>query len=158
MFTLFDLLRVLATLMGAAVGGWLGDSLFGMAGSILGALVGGVSGSFVGALPFFLAARSLRRELQRADSASLGRRLQEQYFISHLILAELDARSEDLARFEESILALMQSESSDRRRHGWASLRSFYPARAQALANYDSAASVEACRQQVASLIERPAE
>ncbi|WP_342382166.1 hypothetical protein NVS55_08600 [Myxococcus stipitatus] len=151
MFTLFDLIRLLATLVGATVGAWVGYGLLGLAGCVLGTLVGGVTGSFVGAFPFFFAARSLRNELRRADSDSLGQRLQSDYFISHLILDELNARSEDLARYEEVILGLMQSESSDRRRHGWASLRVFYPARAQALASYNHEASVEECRQQVAS-------
>lgn len=155
MFTAFDLLQMLGALMGAAGGGWVGHGLLGWVGAALGTLVGWVAGFVVGGLPFFFAARSLVGHLSHEDLSSLVRRLVDEFYISHLILAELKRRGEDLARFEEPILGLMQSESNDRRRHGWASLQRFYPARAEALANYAPEASVEDCRQQIANVLAR---
>ncbi|WP_216619060.1 hypothetical protein, partial [Corallococcus carmarthensis] len=111
----------------------------------------------VGGLPFFFVARILNNDLRRADPASLRQRLEAEYSISHLILAELGRRGEHLARYEEPILQLLRSESGDPRRHGWASLRYFYPARAEALADYKPEASAEECRRQVEEALTRSA-
>ncbi|NBC41207.1 hypothetical protein GTZ93_15360 [Corallococcus exiguus] len=149
MFTVFDLFRLLSVLAGAGVGAFVGHGLLGWMGAAGGVLVGWVVGYGVGGLPFFFVARFLNNDLRRADPASLSQRLEAEYFISHLILAELAQRGEDLAKYEEPILQLLRSESGDRRRHGWASLRFFYPARAEALADYKYEAPAEECRKQV---------
>ncbi|RKH39966.1 hypothetical protein D7V93_39930 [Corallococcus llansteffanensis] len=120
-------------------------------------LAGWVVGYWVGGLPSFFVGRYLNNDLRRADPASLRQRLKAEYYISHLILAELGRRGEDLARYEEPILQLLRSESGDQRRHGWASLRYFYPTRAEALADYKHEASAEECRRQVEEVLTRSA-
>ncbi|WP_147468258.1 hypothetical protein [Corallococcus interemptor] len=135
------------------MGAFVGHGLLGWMGAAGGVPVGWVLGYGVGGLPFLVVARILSNNLRRTDPASLKQRLEAEYYISHLLLAELAQRGEDLAQYEEPILQLLQAESGDRRQHGWTSLQSFYPARAEALADYKPEASAEACRQQVEQAI-----
>ncbi|MFY2558730.1 hypothetical protein ACN469_13970 [Corallococcus terminator] len=155
MFTAFDMFQVLSLLVGAGVGSVVGHGLLGWMGAVGGVLVGAVVGFCVGGLPSFFVARSLEKDLRRADPESLRQRLGEQYFISHLILAELAVRGEDLAKYEEPILQLLRSDSESQRRHGWASLRYFYPARAEALGDYKFEAPAEECRRRVEEVLAR---
>ncbi|RKG82749.1 hypothetical protein D7W79_01740 [Corallococcus exercitus] len=96
MFTVFDLFRVLSALAGAGVGAFVGHGLLGWMGGVGGVPVGWVVGYCVGGLPSFFVARFLDNDLRRADPASLRQRLVPEYYISHLILAELARRGEEV--------------------------------------------------------------
>jgi hypothetical protein len=61
---------------------------------IAGVLVGVVAGWTIGRVPFVVASGSLRRSLRRASSFDLRSRLEREYFISHLIIADLVSRGE----------------------------------------------------------------
>ena len=104
-------------------------------------IVGGVLGLFLGFLagkiPYLIAVQTLIRNLHRCDAATLRSRLNQEYYISHLIIAELLLRGETIESFRGYVSGLLVSDSSDRRRFGKEVLR-IWPDAAQPPASPDS--------------------
>src|SRR5687768_2868117 len=92
MLTLFDVLQCVGAAAGAVVGYRLGTGIGATVGGVLGSIVGVVVGWMVGGMPFALSFWFLRRSLRRASVADLRSRLGQDYFVSHLIIAELVTR------------------------------------------------------------------
>jgi hypothetical protein len=118
MVTLFDLIQVLALLIGLFVGATQGYQSGNLLGMFVGALIGLVAGWLIGRLPFLLAMIWVRTDLKRASTERLKTRLVREYFSSHLIIAELLQRGESLASFSEYANELAQSEDVNKARFG----------------------------------------
>jgi hypothetical protein len=114
---------LLGALSGIAAGVLLGRKWFGLTGMILLGLAGLFIGLFMGRLPYLVALQTLMRNIQRSDAATLRLRLDKEYYISHLIIAELLLRGENIESFRGYISGLVNSDSPKRRRFGQEVLR-----------------------------------
>jgi hypothetical protein len=90
---------------------------------MLGLFVGGI----LGRLPFVLSLKLLLRNLRKSSNDDLRERLKSQYFISHLIIAELLVRGEPLETFRETVRAQLASSSPDERQFGLANANIWFP-------------------------------
>lgn len=138
MFTIFHLFRILGLLSGCVFGIRFGFEFYGWRGAIIGSLLGALIGIFIGNLPFFVGTWYLWINLKLSDSSKLKNRLETDFFISHLIIAELVIRGEDTEQFKDYVLNLLQSEYSNQRRFGWHNLNIWFPELAKNLEYYDS--------------------
>jgi len=127
MFTIFHLLELFGASSGLVTGASLGHERFGWAGGVAGAVIGLYVGLILGRLPFVIGFVVLRRDLKRCDVVTLRSRLDEQYFISHLIIAELLVRGEPVESLRDYVLGLVRSDSADRRAFGEQNLRLWFP-------------------------------
>ncbi len=129
-FDIFHLFELLGALAGIAAGVLLGRRCFGPMGMILIGLAGLFIGLFVGRLPYLIALQALMRNIQKSDAATLRLRLDKEYYISHLIIAELLLRGETIESFRNHISGLVNSDVPKRRRFGREVLR-IWPEAAQ---------------------------
>jgi hypothetical protein len=127
---------LLGALVGIAAGILLGRRWFGSTGMILLGLTGLFVGFYTGRLPYLIALQALMRNIQRSDAATLRLRLDKEYYISHLIIAELLLRGENIDSFRHHISGLVNSDSAKRRRFGREILR-IWPDAAQPLDSSD---------------------
>lgn len=130
MFTIFHLLELAGAFAGFAVGVILGYGWFGWLGGVLGGAVGYFAGCIPGRVPLAISSAMLKRDLKRCDVVTLRTRLAREYYISHLIIAELVVRGEPIESFRDHISDLLCSASSDRRRFGELNLQ-IWPETAQ---------------------------
>ncbi len=107
-----------------------------MVGMIVGAVLGLFLGYLLGKIPYLIAVQTLTRNLHRCDVGTLRSRLQQEYYISHLIIAELLLRGETIESFRGYVSGLLLSDSPDRRRFGKEVLR-IWPDSAQPPADPD---------------------
>jgi hypothetical protein len=77
----------------------------------------------MGRLPYLIALQTLMRNIQKCDAATLRLRLNKEYYISHLIIAELLLRGETIESFRSYVSGLVNSDVPDRRRFGQEVLR-----------------------------------
>jgi hypothetical protein len=126
MFTVFDCFQV-ACPAGGAVGGFiLGFRVFGVVGAIAGTVLGLVVGMIVGRLPWMLTLHFLQMDLKRSSTSTLRDRVKRQYYISHLIIAELVTRGEPLETLREVVSAQLNSLSKDECRFGLANAKLWF--------------------------------
>ena len=151
MITLFDVLQ-----WGAAFGGMLYGvrvgARFGWVGVIGGGLVGFVGGSILGRVPWVISRGWYRWHLKRTSTEELKSELKEQYYVSHLLIAELVIRGEPVEQFWPYVLSQVRGEFSDERRFGWENLRIWFPRMAQQVEGFDPCASTEACREKLKAI------
>jgi hypothetical protein len=150
--TCFDVFHVLIVLAGLFLGGAAGYARFGTIGAVAGCVLGGILGFLAGRVPFALALGWTMRGFSRQSTERLRERLASQYYISHVILAELMSRGEDIRVDLPVILALLRSDLFDERRFGFHSLKLAFPEVASRLADYNPADSTESCREKVARI------
>lgn len=127
MLTMFDILQFAGVVAGALLGYSLGTGIGGAVGGVLGAIAGIVVGWLVGRLPFAVSSWSLRRSLRRASVTDLRSRLEQEYFISHLIIAELVTRGEPVESFRSVVEHQLASQSADVQRFGRANAQLWFP-------------------------------
>ena len=127
MITIFDIIQFVAPLGGAIVGYRIGHASAGTVGGVAGVAVGVAVGWAVGRLPFIVASGSLQRSLKRAPSSDLRARLDREYFISHLIIAELVRRGEPVESLRQFVTAQLTAVSSDVQRFGRANAQTWFP-------------------------------
>jgi hypothetical protein len=130
MFTIFHVFEFMGALAGFVAGATVGRMWLGWAGALLGGVAGFFIGHLIGRFPYAIAAEMLQRNLRRCDVATLRSRLDREYYISHLIIAELVFRGERIESFGDYISGLLGSDSPDRRRFGELILR-IWPETAQ---------------------------
>jgi membrane protein YqaA with SNARE-associated domain len=118
MMTLFDLIQVLALLIGVYFGATQGYQSGNVLGLFVGALIGLLAGWVIGRLPFLVAMIWARADLKRASTEKLQSRLAREYFSSHLIIAELLQRGEPITSFSEYANELAQSKDTNKARFG----------------------------------------
>jgi len=116
MFTLFDALQLAAIVGGLALGIAIGGGHFGTAGAVVGGVAGVVAGWAVGETPWLLAWAWMRRDLRRATPDELRRRVGEEWYIAHLLIAELASRGETIDDLRPVIQDQLRSGSPDTRR------------------------------------------
>lgn len=146
-FTLFDLLEWSLAL---SLTIWLsnvGQASFGWLGAIGGGVLGFFGGIVLGRVPFAISLAILRLSLKRSSTEKLKSKLNEQYFVSHLLIAEMVGRGEQVEQFWPYVLSQIQSESADRQRFGWHNLNIWFPQFVQRVEDFDPNASTESCRE-----------
>jgi hypothetical protein len=137
MFTVFHLLELIGVILGVVAGAAIGQRWVGWVGVILGAVAGFFVGRILGRVPYAIAGEMLKRDLKRCDVATLRSRLEREYYISHLIIAQLLIRGEPIESFREYVSELRHSDSADRRRFGEQLLR-IWPEIAQTSASAET--------------------
>lgn len=153
MFTIFHLLQLIALVIGLIAGAYYGGNYFGWLGGILGALLGAFAGfAILGRIPFLLSFAILRCDLKQTDTATLKENLKTQFFISHLIIAELVRRGELVEEFRDYIFSLLQSEYFDQRRFGWQNLNIWFPELAAQVETFDPMSPANESKTKLASL------
>jgi hypothetical protein len=128
-FTLFGLIRIAFVMAGIVIGGSWGSAWFGSVGGFTGGALGVIVGYIIGGVPYALSIRTLQNSLDKETDLQLRDRIAsgKEYYISHLLLAQLMKRGQDVTDMLPSIVDLLESESSDRRRFGWGSLKFAFP-------------------------------
>ena len=99
MLTAFDLLQLLGILAGIATGLSIGHACFGWVGAAVGGVLGLLAGYLVGRLPWLIAWGIFRFRIKSTSTERLRKRLETQYFISHLLIAEIVVRGEPAESF-----------------------------------------------------------
>ncbi len=127
MLTIFHIFVLIGFLTGGGLGIAYGLRFGGVPGGVVGALVGAIFGQFVGRAPLVLSLAWLRRSLQRSDNVALRKRLDREYYISYLIIAELTQRGEPAESFTEVIKSQLRSPSPDVQRFGRMNARIWCP-------------------------------
>lgn len=151
MFTLFDLFRLLALLLGVVVGGALGAE-HGIGFAIAGGVIGCLVGAQVGALPTRLMIRIARRKFAALTVADLESQLVETGWTPNLILMELRARGEDVSKHLPFVLQLLGHEDLPCRTKGFAALLTAFPDVAKQAPGYNPTAPVDQCRAALAPI------
>ncbi len=127
LLTLFDLFKFGGALMGAVAASSFGYRTFGWPAAIVAAPLGLIAGAFIGNLPWIATDLLMRYELKRSSSARLKQRLESEFFISHLLIAELVSRGEPLEQFRDYVTGLMRSADPHQRYFGHAVARIWFP-------------------------------
>ena len=127
MFTIFDFIKLIGAVVGAIVGGCYGYQVFGWLAAIIGVPLGFVVGMFIGNLPWAASSAWMRFNLKRCNTEKLKERLQHEYFVSHLLIAELVSRGEPLEQFRGYVTSLLHSNSSAERQFGEGTARIWFP-------------------------------
>ena len=118
MFTLFHLCELSMASIGFVVGVRVGFGWLGWIGAIAAGAIGFVAGFIVGRFPYVICHELIKRSLRRSDVATLRARLDREYYIAHLIIANLVTRGEPIESFQEYVAGLLRSDCADRRRFG----------------------------------------
>lgn len=153
MFTLFDLIKLMALFVGTAVLAIVGHELWGWAGAVVGAFVGGVAGWILGGLPWWLARRATSRSLAGRSTEDLVAEIREhRTLIPNFLLQELRRRGYDMETLLPTMLDALESENPLRRNLGYVAVCSAYPEIAARLGSYAPSASPEECRAELSAL------
>lgn len=131
MFTIFHLLQFVGSVAGLIAGISYGGR-FGIPGAVLGGVLGFVIGTLAGRLPWVMAWTAMQRDLTRATAQELRKRVRREYYISHLLLAELASRGESLEGLRGVVVDQLNSSSADVRRFGEANAAAWFPDLVQA--------------------------
>lgn len=132
--SLFDVLTLAAAGGGAILGFQVGYRSFGLPLGTVGAAAGLLLGFVLARATTALMFHRFIRQLQRTDTTALRGRLENEYFISHLIIGILRARGEPEVELRDHTLRLLLSSSVDERWHGWRTLNLCFPEMAERLA------------------------
>jgi hypothetical protein len=127
MLTIFHFMQLLGAGVGLVMGLDIGHQEFGVTGTIVSGFAGVVCGYLLGALPYAVAGIWIRQDLKHCDTTELKARLDRQYAISHLIIAQLVRRGEPVEQFRGYVDSLRHSGSADRRRFGDLNHRIWFP-------------------------------
>ncbi len=126
-FTIFHLLILTGAVTGAFAAARFCCREFGWLSVLVAAPLGFIAGAFVGNLPWVAAVAWMRYDFKRCSVAKLKQRLENEYFISHLLIAELVIRGEPLEQFRGYVAGLLQSANPDRPRFGKMNAQIWFP-------------------------------
>jgi hypothetical protein len=125
--TIFHLISCAAFITGGVLGWRVGFAFGGVAGGLIAAAVGAYVGLIIGRIPGVLTVRSVLRSLRRTATAELRAQLEDQYYVSHLIIAELVSRGEPLESFRTIVEHQLTSSNPDVQRFGRANASMWFP-------------------------------
>jgi hypothetical protein len=155
MFTVFDLIRLLAMLLGAVVLGVFGWHKLGVIGTLLGVPVGLVVGGMLGQLPLIVLLKSMSRRFEKMTNDELLAELHDPTcFTPNVHLLELNRRGYEIRRELPYIHSLRTSTESHRRTAGWAALTSVFPELVDLIDGYNPTASTVECQTRCKALLE----
>jgi hypothetical protein len=127
MLTIFDLLQGVGAFGGALFAGRFGYDSFGWPTAVVATPLGFVAGAYIGNLPWAAAGAWMRYDLKRSSNDKLKERLEAEYFVAHLLIAELVSRGEPLEQFRSYVGALLHSDDSSRHHFGEQTARIWFP-------------------------------
>jgi hypothetical protein len=149
---LFDLIHVAGMLGGAGVGLTMGGREFGAAGAVVGGVLGLVVGHVLGIAPWCICWAAFRLSIKRAPTERLRERLKTEYYVSHLLIAEMVVRGEPAESFWPYVLSSLRSDSFAERHSGWKNLNIWFPRMAKQIEGFRPQAPAETCREYVAKI------
>lgn len=150
MFTIFHVFVLFGLAAGAAAGGILAAKYLGWTGRILGTLVGAWVGGIIGNIPYLMTLKWIAREILKKSTDELRAELHDGKCLTpNLLLLELNRRGEDIRGELPLVLEMLTSEDTTRRGPGWAALTSAFPELSRRVKNYRVNDSVEVCRQKI---------
>jgi hypothetical protein len=117
----------LSRLLGLAVGALVCLGAFAWAGVVIGATLGISVGYLVGALLHEFALIGILLGMKWSDTMKLKARLERDYCLSHLIIAELVSRGEPVEQFRGLVEGLLRSDSAFRRSYGKMNRHKWFP-------------------------------
>jgi hypothetical protein len=155
MFTLFDLIRLLAIVGGAAVLGIIGWDKLGIVGCAIGIPVGLILGGMIGQLPLMIGLKWMSRRFDRMTDDELLAELHDtNCFTPNVHLLELSRRGYDIQRELPYVHSLLASTEMHRRTAGWAALTSAFPDLADKIAGYNPTAQTDDCQMKCKPLLD----
>ena len=159
MFTLFDLIRVLA-IAGVAVSlGAIGWNTFGTLGCVLGVAFGFVLGGIIGQLPLLVGLKWISLRFDRMTDEQLVDELHDPACLTpNILLLELNRRGYDIHRELPFVQSFLASDQMHRRTAGWAALTSALPQLAGRISGYNPTAPVADCRWKCRALLDGTAQ
>ena len=127
MFTLFDLIRLLAVVPGTITPGVAGWHTFGFVGSVVGVPAGLVFGAIIGQLPLIVILKWMSRRFDRMTDEQLVGELHDPACLApNIPLLELNRRGSDIQRELLFVQSLLASDEMHCRTAGWAALTSAF--------------------------------
>ncbi len=155
MFTLFDLIRLLAMGGGAVVLGAIGWNALGMPGCIIGVPLGFAAGAIIGQLPLIVGLKWMCRRFDRMTDEQLVNELHDPACLTpNIILLELNRRAFDIQRELPFVQSLLASDETHRRTAGWAALTSAFPELVVRIAGYNPTETATECQAKCKSLLD----
>lgn len=155
MFTLFDLIRLLAIVGGASVLGAIGWNTFGMLGCIVGVPLGFAIGAIIGQLPLIVGLKWMSRRFDRMTNGQLVDELHDPACLTpNILLLELNRRGSDIQRELPFVQSLLASDEMHRRTAGWAALTSAFPELVGRIPGYNPTATAAECQAKCESLLD----
>jgi hypothetical protein len=146
-FTLFDLIRLFAILVGSFLLGTIGWNKFGVVGCILGVPLGFVIGAIVGRLPLIIVLKCISRRFDRMTNDELiGELHSPTCLIPNILLLELKRRGYNVQTEIPFVQTLLVSDEMHRRTAGWAALTSVFPELVGRIPNYNPTATASDCQ------------
>jgi hypothetical protein len=124
---IFLLSRILGVLLGLAVGAVIAVGASAGAGVFIGVILAISVGFLVGSLPHEIALVLIRLVFKWRDKNKLRAQLESDYWLSHLIIAELVSRGEPVEQFRGYVESLLRSDSAFRRSYGKMNRRKWFP-------------------------------
>lgn len=147
MFTVFDLIRLLAILVGSLLLGTIGWNKFGVIGCILGVPFGFVIGAIVGQLPLIVVQKCISRRFDRMTNDQLiGELHSPTCLIPNILLLELNRRGYNIQTEIPFVQRLLVSEEMHRRTAGWAASTSAFPELVGRIPNDNPTATAADCQ------------
>jgi hypothetical protein len=155
MFTLFNLIQLLAIIAGSALLGVIGWNKFGMAGCVVGVLLGFTLGAVVGQLPLIVILKWMSRRFLRMTNEQLVAELRSSACVTpNIVLLELNRRGYDIQHELPFVLSLLASDEMHRRAAGWAALTSAFPEIVDRISDYNPTASTADCQLKCRGLLD----
>ena len=155
MITIFHLFSFCGSCAGIVYGAVLGFSHFGSAGAVLGGIIGLFLGYIVGRIPLGIASMLLGRNLNKTSTEQLKSRIQDEFYITHILIAELAKRGENVEQFFPHVIELLRSSEKDKVRHGIQNLQIWFPRMANSVTRYDFSTNAEEFRAAVNELSQK---
>ena len=147
MFTLFELIRLLAMVGCAIAFAILAGRDFGISGCVAGATAGLFFGAVVGQLPLTLALYWMSRRFRRMTDDELLAELHDANCLTpNLHLLELKRRGKEIQRELPYIYLLLASTDMRKRTMGWAALTSVFPELVSSIRGYNPTDPTDECQ------------
>lgn len=155
MFTLFDLIRLLAIVCGVVALGSIGRNTFGVLGCVIGVPIGFVFGALIGQLPLVVVLKLMSRRFGSMTVEELVNDLHGNACLApNILLLELNRRGVDIQCELPFVQSLLASNEMHRRMAGWAALTSAFPELVGRIPGYSPTATTAECQAKCKPLLD----